>query len=462
MRVSAYMDPWGATAPMDWWTLVNRCRALENMAYVVAANQGASCAHYPPFSWPGGSMVVDFDGRILAQARPGPGERIVVGARRRRRAAARARDAPRPSHARAPAHRGVPGLRDARLSARGRTAHSRSRRTTPASTRPRRGSRGSIPAAWARGAAVRKERRDRASLWRCVRAERGRRAGAAFVRATRTVSGRAVPQAAAATAPALRGLGDAQQRRPDGHLPLRRTAGHVLRAPRGRRRRRRSLRLDRDRHAGPARHAVSCAPQALRDRRRSRCSGPTSRSPTPAATSGRSRCARTARRCRACSPGSRAAPRSRLPRASRLPGGKRPMARLSGEVQLRRVVPGATGAAAAAQPPGAVGRSRQAGRQRREVVGANIVGLGLLYGRQQARQGQQLHGQRHLLAARLRRRHARRTLLLREQRALGGAVRDHRPALRSERPATAHSVPCQAALSCNSGVCEDRDGRCPY
>ena len=78
VRVSAYMDPWGATAPMDWWTVVNRCRALENLAYVVAANQAASADHYPPFSWPGGSMVVDFDGRILAQADPGPGEKIVV------------------------------------------------------------------------------------------------------------------------------------------------------------------------------------------------------------------------------------------------------------------------------------------------------------------------------------------------------------------------------------------------
>src|SRR5881296_3006109 len=77
VRVSAYMDPWGATPPMDWWTVVNRCRALENIACVVAANQGASAKHYPPFSWPGGSMVVDFDGRLLAQADPGPGEKIV-------------------------------------------------------------------------------------------------------------------------------------------------------------------------------------------------------------------------------------------------------------------------------------------------------------------------------------------------------------------------------------------------
>jgi formamidase len=70
------MDPRGATPPMDWWTLINRCRALENLAYVVAANQGASAAHYPPFTWPGGSMVVDYDGRILCQADPGPGAQI--------------------------------------------------------------------------------------------------------------------------------------------------------------------------------------------------------------------------------------------------------------------------------------------------------------------------------------------------------------------------------------------------
>jgi predicted amidohydrolase len=78
LRVSAYMDPWGATAPMDWWTVVNRCRALENMGYVVAANQAASAHNFAPFSWPGGSMIVDYDGRILAQADPGPGEKIVV------------------------------------------------------------------------------------------------------------------------------------------------------------------------------------------------------------------------------------------------------------------------------------------------------------------------------------------------------------------------------------------------
>src|SRR5947207_4516277 len=79
VRVSAYMDPWGATEPMAWWTVINRARAIENIAYVAAANQGASLKHYPPYSWPGGSQVVDYDGRLLAEASPGPGERIVVG-----------------------------------------------------------------------------------------------------------------------------------------------------------------------------------------------------------------------------------------------------------------------------------------------------------------------------------------------------------------------------------------------
>jgi len=33
LRVSRYMDPWNAKrTPMDWWTIINRCRAIENTA----------------------------------------------------------------------------------------------------------------------------------------------------------------------------------------------------------------------------------------------------------------------------------------------------------------------------------------------------------------------------------------------------------------------------------------------
>ena len=77
-RVSAYMDPWGAVPPTEWWSLFNRVRAIENMVYVVAANQGTSPEGLPPFSWPGSSMIADYDGRVLAQADSGPGEKITV------------------------------------------------------------------------------------------------------------------------------------------------------------------------------------------------------------------------------------------------------------------------------------------------------------------------------------------------------------------------------------------------
>jgi len=116
VRVSAYMDPWGATEPMDWWTVVNRCRAIENIAYVVGANQGASLKMYPPYSWPGGSQIVDYDGRLRASlARSGRENRGRTD--RHHRASSRAGDPSRAPHARAPADRGLPGLSNPSLSA---------------------------------------------------------------------------------------------------------------------------------------------------------------------------------------------------------------------------------------------------------------------------------------------------------------------------------------------------------
>lgn len=111
IRVSAYMDPWGTMPPLDWWTLINRARAIENMCFVVAANQGASLKNYPPFSWPGGSMIVDFDGVILSQAESGPGEKIVVGPidlQRQRHERQRRRGHHMLAHMRVEAYRGYP------------------------------------------------------------------------------------------------------------------------------------------------------------------------------------------------------------------------------------------------------------------------------------------------------------------------------------------------------------------
>jgi len=70
VRASAFMDPWG-TGPTGACALTDRVRALENMAYGVSCQQGASLRSSPPYSWPGGSCVVDFEGRLLAQAERG-------------------------------------------------------------------------------------------------------------------------------------------------------------------------------------------------------------------------------------------------------------------------------------------------------------------------------------------------------------------------------------------------------
>lgn len=73
-RASAYMDPWG-TGPTGVCELSDRMRAVENMAYSVSAQQGSTLRSSPPYSWPGGSAIVDYEGRVLSEA--GRGEAII-------------------------------------------------------------------------------------------------------------------------------------------------------------------------------------------------------------------------------------------------------------------------------------------------------------------------------------------------------------------------------------------------
>ena len=79
VRVSAYMDPWGATPPMDWWTVVQPVSCAGRTRLTSSAQtKEPPCAITHPFPGRELSMVVDFEGRILAQADPGPGEKTVV------------------------------------------------------------------------------------------------------------------------------------------------------------------------------------------------------------------------------------------------------------------------------------------------------------------------------------------------------------------------------------------------
>jgi len=70
IRISAYMHPYG-----DQWNIVNRVRACENMAYVVASCMAGRDEYY---SYCGNSMVVNYDGRIISEASRGPGE-VITG-----------------------------------------------------------------------------------------------------------------------------------------------------------------------------------------------------------------------------------------------------------------------------------------------------------------------------------------------------------------------------------------------
>ena len=142
-----------------------------------------------------------------------------------------------------------------------------------------------------------------------------------------------------------------------------------------------------------------------------------------------------------------------------LPGGQRPLARLSGEVQLRRVA--ASGAGAAAPTAAPVGAGKQAGNIA-AIIGANVVGLGLLYGANKLGKGSSETG---VITC------SPRTCIVgapNEPCFCEGNVLSGAPCGTTtggaplNAPCDGKAVPCEAALSCNSGLCEDRFGRCPY
>jgi hypothetical protein len=160
------------------------------------------------------------------------------------------------------------------------------------------------------------------------------------------------------------------------------------------------------------------------------------------------------------------------------PDGKRPLARLVGEVRLHRggeaagaeeatssAAPTAEAPAAgasAATPAPSTGAGRYAGHLGL-VIGANVVGLGLLYGVNKLGQGSSQTG---VVTC------SPRTCIVGagindpcycEGNVVSGASCG---TTQGGAPVNAAcqvpSQPCQSGLSCNSGVCQDRDGRCPY
>lgn len=76
IRPTAFPEPL-VSEPNNIWELQNRVRAHENMAYVLAPNTGGLLTDELPGAFtPGDSMIVDYNGLVVARA-PYPGETIV-------------------------------------------------------------------------------------------------------------------------------------------------------------------------------------------------------------------------------------------------------------------------------------------------------------------------------------------------------------------------------------------------
>ncbi|MCZ7589860.1 MAG: hypothetical protein M5U27_13590 [Gaiella sp.] len=68
----------GISEPWDFWRFTRRTRAHDNMMYVLASNWGSvSYAYYPQTFCPGHSMIIDYTGMMVREARY-PGEQIVA------------------------------------------------------------------------------------------------------------------------------------------------------------------------------------------------------------------------------------------------------------------------------------------------------------------------------------------------------------------------------------------------
>jgi hypothetical protein len=154
-----------------------------------------------------------------------------------------------------------------------------------------------------------------------------------------------------------------------------------------------------------------------------------------------------------------------------LPDGIRPLSRLAGEVRLRRDdVPEAEGEeAAAAAVPGVEGKpaaekggaGTHAGNVAK-VIGANVVGLGLLWAANELGQGSSEAG---VLTC------SPRVCIVGAPNApcfcegnvvSGASCGSTTGGVPIGGACDGTTQPCQASLSCNSNVCEDRFGRCPY
>jgi len=154
------------------------------------------------------------------------------------------------------------------------------------------------------------------------------------------------------------------------------------------------------------------------------------------------------------------------------PGGAPPLTRLAGEVSLLREEASAVGEASPDSPAGAetektpagAPETPKAGKSRfwPAFLGANIVGLGAFYGIKKATDDDSTSGTatcspRYCVFSGV-----ADPCVCNINIVSGGACGQTTNGVPFGGVCNDSTLPCQADLSCNNGVCDDRVGRCPF
>jgi hypothetical protein len=144
-----------------------------------------------------------------------------------------------------------------------------------------------------------------------------------------------------------------------------------------------------------------------------------------------------------------------------LPGGVRPLTRLSGEVKLERVPEPAP-----AEPPhGAAGKAKKSKHLVRNVavvVGANVAALGVLVGVNKVAKTSSSSGTVTCSPRICNPPEPGQQCLCNANVLSGNPCGTTSTGIPQGGVCDGNGLPCQSGFSCNAGVCEDRTGRCPY
>jgi hypothetical protein len=145
-----------------------------------------------------------------------------------------------------------------------------------------------------------------------------------------------------------------------------------------------------------------------------------------------------------------------------LPGGQRPLTRLSGEVKLDRVAEAAPAEASSPAPGKAKKGERHLLRNVGIVLVANAVALGALVGVNKVAKSSGGSGAVTCSPRACLPNEPGQQCICPVNILSGASCGTTSSGVPLAGTCDGNMLPCQSGFSCNAGVCEDRNGRCPY